>query len=273
MKFEKNTLKNVKWRHIFGLQQTWSYDRYQGSGYGWAILPALVKVANGDKEKLKDLMKNNTQFFNTSAIFSPLITGVHMAMLEDDADDFAQNIKVSMMGPLAGVGDTLAGVVINPLFTLISCQFALAGNWIMAIVLTFAIRFLWIFVQSKLFDLGYNKGAEAIDSTTSNNILNRGIHYISMFGAIILGGFIPKQLSNIKIGWEYIGKVDLENTESTVLKVQDMFDGIMPYMVPLILLAIVYLVLKKYKLSALQMLILIFILAALSYFTGFLVIA
>ena len=268
MKFSKNTLRSVKIRHIFGLQQTWSYDRYQGSGYCYGILPALKEAAGDDREQLGKLMKSNMSFFNTSAIFSPLITGVHMALLENDSDEMGQSIKTSMMGPLAGVGDTLAGVIFNPLVTLLSCQFGLGGNWFMALMLTLAIRVAWLIVQSRFFDLGYHKGVEAISSAASHSFLTQGIHFMSVFGAVILGGFIPKQLGNIQIGLEYVGKVSIDDSVERVFRVQEMFDGIMPYMVPLILLALVYFMIKKVKLSALQMLLLIFALAVICYYTN-----
>lgn len=83
-------------------------------------------------------------------------------MMEADQEEIGQNIKTAMMGPLAGVGDTLAGVIINPVTTLIACQFALTGNWLLSLGLILLVRIGWIIVQSKLFDFGYTKGVEAL---------------------------------------------------------------------------------------------------------------
>ena len=122
MKLTKETLRKIKIRHIFGIQQTWSYDRMMGSGYCWAMLPGIEQIYQNDPEGLRKTCVDNIQFFNTSAIFSPLITGVHLAMMEADQEEIGQNIKTAMMGPLAGVGDTLAGVIINPVTTLMSVR-------------------------------------------------------------------------------------------------------------------------------------------------------
>lgn len=268
MKFSKKTLLSVKIRHIFGLQQTWSYDRMQGSGYLYGILPALKDVYGNNKEKLSEAMLKNIQFFNTSAIFSPLICGVHMALLEDESDDVGQTVKTSMMGPLAGVGDTLAGVIVNPLVTLISCQFGLAGNWLIALLLTLGVRIFWLFVESKLYDVGYKKGAEALASTSQSSLLTEGIHLMSIFGGIVLGGFIPSMLKSIQIGLQYTGKITVGGKAITkVFKVQDMFDSIAPYIVPISLLALIYYLIKKKKLTPIQIMILILFISVIAYYT------
>ena len=44
MKLTKETLRKIKIRHIFGIQQTWSYDRMMGSGYCWAMLPGIEQI-------------------------------------------------------------------------------------------------------------------------------------------------------------------------------------------------------------------------------------
>lgn len=271
MKLTKKTLRTVKWRHIYGIQQTWSYDIMMGSGYLWAILPAIEDLSKNDAEKTA-LMTKNMQFFNTSAIFSPLIMGVHLAMMESNQDEIGESIKSAMMGPLAGVGDTLAGVIVNPITTLIACQFALMGNWFLGLGIILAVRVGWIFLQSKLFDFGYNKGLEAIESTTNNSSIGKSVELITVFGAIILGGFIPSMLSSIEIGLQYVSNLSMngESMES-VVRVQDMFNKICPYMVPVLLLVFYLFLLKKGKFTSTKLLLLTFAIAILAYFTDIIV--
>jgi len=274
MKLTRETLRKIKIRHIFGIQQTWSYDRMMGSGYCWAMLPGMEQIYQNDPEGLRKTCVDNIQFFNTSAIFSPLITGVHLAMMEADQEAIGQNIKTAMMGPLAGVGDTLAGVIINPVTTLIACQFALTGNWLLSLGLILGVRIGWIIVQSKLFDFGYAKGVEAIESTTKNSLVTSGIELVTMFGAVILGGFIPSMLSGIQIGLEYTSAISLEGQQADkIFRVQEMFDNIAPYLVPIGLVAGLLWLIKKKNMTSTQILILIFVLAAVCYFTKLLIVA
>lgn len=271
MKLTKKTLQKIKFRHIFGIQQTWSYDIMMGSGYLWSILPAIEELSDSDERK-SELMLKNVQFFNTSAIFSPLIMGVHVAMMESNQDEIGESIKTAMMGPLAGVGDTLAGVIVNPITTLIACQFALMGNWFLGLGIILAVRLGWIFVQSKLFDFGYNKGLEAIESTTNNSALGKSVELVTMFGAIILGGFVPSMLGGIEIGFQYVSNLSM-NGESmeTIVRVQDMFNNICPFLIPIALLSIYIFLLKKVKFTSTKLLILTFALAIIAYFTNILI--
>ena len=55
--------------------------------------------------------------------------------------------------------------------------------------------------------------------------------------------------------------MSIDDSVERVFRVQEMFDGIMPYMVPLMLLALVYFMIKK-------MLVLIFALAVICYYTN-----
>ncbi len=271
MKLTKKTLRSIKMRHIFGIQQTWSYDVMMGSGYLWSILPAIEELSENDSEKTA-LMVKNIQFFNTSAIFSPLIMGVHVAMMESNQDEIGESIKTAMMGPLAGVGDTLAGVIVNPITTLIACQFALMGNWFLGLGIILAVRLGWIFVQSKLFDFGYNKGLEAIESTTNNSAIGKSVELVTIFGAIILGGFVPSMLSGIEIGLQYVSNLSMNGeTMESVVRVQDMFNNICPYLVPILLLVFYIFLLKKGKFTSTKLLILTFVIAILAYFTKIIV--
>ncbi|MCI5773065.1 MAG: PTS system mannose/fructose/sorbose family transporter subunit IID [Erysipelotrichaceae bacterium] len=273
MKLTKKTLNEIKMRHIYGIQQTWSYDIMMGSGYLWSLLPAINELYRDNPEKQKEIMTRNMQFFNTSAIFSPLIQGIHVAMMESDQNEIGENIKAAMMGPMAGVGDTLAGVIVNPITTLIGCQFALMGNWFIALLIILGVRVGWIFTQWKLFDLGYNKGVEAIESTKSNALLTKGVELVTMFGALVLGGFIPSMLSSIEIGLEYSSTLSMEGeTMDSVVKVQDFFNNICPYLVPILLVLFYVYLLKKHKFTSTRLLILTFILAIIAYFTNLFVI-
>jgi len=136
------------------------------------------------------------------------------------------------------------------------------------------VRIGWIIVQSKLFDFGYTKGVEAIESTTKNSLMTSGIELVTMFGAVILGGFIPSMLSGIQIGLEYTSAISLEGQQADkIFRVQEMFDNIAPYLVPIGLVAGLLWLIKKKNMTSTQILILIFVLAAVCYFTKILIVA
>ena len=87
------------------LQNGFNYGNYQGLGY-----------AKGDDDGLQAALQDNIEFYNTNIHFVPFITSLHLAMLENDANpqDIRQ-IKMALMGPLSGVGDSLSQFILAPL--------------------------------------------------------------------------------------------------------------------------------------------------------------
>ena len=69
-------------RSLFFYQWGWNYERMQGSGYLFTILPQLRKIYGDDTPELKEMMKTHAQFFNTSNFFNTIITGIDIAMEE-----------------------------------------------------------------------------------------------------------------------------------------------------------------------------------------------
>lgn len=53
-------------RSLFFFQWGWNYERMQGSGYLFTILPQLRKIYGDDSPELQEMMKTHAQFFNTS---------------------------------------------------------------------------------------------------------------------------------------------------------------------------------------------------------------
>ena len=139
------------------IQNGFNYGNYQGLGYANMLFPALKKMYKGNDDALQAALQDNIEFYNTNLHFVPFITSLHLAMLENDADpaDIRQ-IKMALMGPLAGVGDSLSQFILAPLLGTIGASLAfegqMAGVWVYLLgmnITLFIIKYL-----SAL--LGYN---------------------------------------------------------------------------------------------------------------------
>ena len=84
----------------------------EGLGFLYAVMPVLRKIYKGDDEALKAAMHHHIAAFNMTVAPSPFVMGTTIAMEEkakrDKTFDVASinAIKVSLMGPLSGIGDT-----------------------------------------------------------------------------------------------------------------------------------------------------------------------
>ena len=66
------------------LQNGMNYNNYQGLGYANMLYPSLRKMYSDDDE-LKEVLKDNIEFFNTNPSMAPFITNLHLSMLDGGA--------------------------------------------------------------------------------------------------------------------------------------------------------------------------------------------
>lgn len=100
-KLTKEDFKQINRRSLFTFQLGWNYERMQGSGYLYTILPQLRKIYGDDTPELKEVMKTHTQFFNTSNFFNTIITGIDLAIEEKEGIAGKQTVsglKTGLMG-------------------------------------------------------------------------------------------------------------------------------------------------------------------------------
>lgn len=97
-----------------------SYERLQALGFTTALLPILQKLYP-DQEDLKQAIKRHLVFYNTEAVYGAPINGIVIAMEEQKArgadidDDTITGIKTGLMGPMAGIGDSIDWATLKPI--------------------------------------------------------------------------------------------------------------------------------------------------------------
>ncbi|MDZ5017027.1 PTS N-acetylgalactosamine transporter subunit IID, partial [Clostridium perfringens] len=112
----------------FYLQNGFNYGNYQGLGYANVLYPALKKIYKNNEEGLKEALSENVEFFNSNPHFLPFITSLHVVMLDSGrTPKEARSIKLALMGPLAGIGDSLSQFCLAPLFSTIAAGLAQEG--------------------------------------------------------------------------------------------------------------------------------------------------
>ena len=117
-KLTKKEINSVSRRWIMGSQITWNYEKQMAVGYLWAMLPIIRKLYK-DPEQQKEMLKTHIQFFNTTPHMGGFICGIDAATEEHEgykAKETVRGLKTGLMGPFAGVGDTLFGVLFPTIF-------------------------------------------------------------------------------------------------------------------------------------------------------------
>ena len=128
----KSDINKVFWRS-FTVNASFNYERQMNQGAQYALSPILRKLYP-DKKELGEALQRHAEFFNTTPMLCTFIFGIAAAMEEENAtqEDFDPNtinsIKAGLMGPLAGIGDSVFWGTLRPLAGGIACSLALTGN-------------------------------------------------------------------------------------------------------------------------------------------------
>lgn len=234
-----------------------SFERMQAVAVCATMGPILQKLYK-NKEDLVLALKRHLIFFNSQAIWGGLIHGTAIAMEEERAmgqeipDEVITGIKTGLMGPLAGIGDTLDWGTMQTLFTAIAISFGATGSIVGPIFP--CILGIWLFVEGLyLFRFGYSLGRESIKHILSGGIVKKLID-----GASILGLFMMGSLSATVVKLNTTIKFDISGKDFIV---QDVLDKIAPGLLPLGAIFLVYWMMKYKKMSITKVLCILVVLS------------
>jgi mannose/fructose/N-acetylgalactosamine-specific phosphotransferase system component IID len=247
------------WRYIFMSQCGWNYERMQSVGYCYSMLPVLKKM-HPDPEDFKEAFITNLNFFNTNPIVgTPLIMGAHIALEEAGASyDTTEGLKVGLMGPLAGVGDTLVWALYNSIIFSIAAIMALNGNAMGPILAMVLVFFPYMAVRYWQITWAYKEGSNLL-STIGGGAIGRITEFVTIVGLMVIGGFAPSIVKlTTPLAYAQSTVVSGETVTQTV-QVQAQLDSILPYMLPVLATFMCYWLLKKKSWSPIKVILLLIV--------------
>ena len=142
---------------------TFNYDTQLAPAVVFGIGPLLRKIYPDDDEYVEAL-NNHFRYFNTHPWVANLVLGATLALEDKEgisAADAVQNIKVSLMGPLAGIRDTLIWTLLPTILGSIAGYMALEGNPV-GTILWLLTNVFFIAVRTQLMWVGYREGTKLI---------------------------------------------------------------------------------------------------------------
>lgn len=255
-KITKSDLRKVFWRNLFGLQLGWNYEKMQGLGYCYVVMPVLRKLYP-QKEELAKAMQTHLSFFNTTPATSNLIVGANVAIEEEFGQTDPQTItalKTGLMGPFAGIGDSIFIALYRAIVFSIAAYFAQAENPAgLLIPLICGSGIMW--VRYHFTFIGYQQGKKvATEFASSLKMLTEAA---SILGVTVIGGLVASVVK-AQLALEFtVGKV--------TVSMQSFLDKIMPNLLPLTVVLFSYWLLGKKKMNSTR---LIFVLILLGILLG-----
>lgn len=229
--------KRVIWRWFLNGGASLNYERMMGLSYTYSMLPFLKETYKDDPEGLKESVKTHLQFYNCSPYVSPYVMGINIGIEEKEkskALDAVASLKTGLMGPLAGLGDSVFVVIPWTIFGAIAANMALEGSFIGVGI--------WIVVTWILKALGYPLYKAGIASGTSlvtsiEKRLKAIKECVAILGLMVVGALIPTVVK-AKIAFAFT-QGNLKMTGNDIL------NQIMPGLIPAAVVFGVYILLGK----------------------------
>lgn len=133
----------------FLIQGSWNYKTMLGSGFAFAMLPALRALFRENPSDTDAAFRRHLEHFNAHPYLATVALGAVLRMESDgEAAEGVRRFKTAVRGPLGGLGDALVW-----------------GSWLPAVSLA-ALTLLWLgapaWVAVLLFLLVYNTGHVAL---------------------------------------------------------------------------------------------------------------
>ncbi|EUJ21496.1 PTS system mannose/fructose/sorbose family transporter subunit IID [Listeria aquatica] len=262
----KKDLMKVFWRS-FTMEWAWNYERQSNLGYSFAMLPALDKIFEGNKEKRIASYKRHLEFYNVTPWLSTFPLGISVAMEEESAKDpefetdSINNIKVALMGPLSGLGDSFFWGTLRVIATGIGTSLALQGNILGPILFLLIFNIPAIATRYYGLFIGYNIGAGFIEKVQKTGLMAKLSYGASVLGLSVVGAMVATMVTlemPLKFG-----------TGKDAVSIQSIFDGIVPGILPLLFTLFIFWLDKK-GLKAHWILLMIAAIGILGAYTGLL---
>lgn len=277
LRFDKNDankgcLTNKEFKKVFFRSFTsmgsFNYKGYNNIGYVYSIEPALRKIYEGNENGYHEAMVRNCEFFNCHPYFSNLIMGASLALEEENAKNHDDNggvaitsTKAALMGPLAGIGDSVFQGTYRTIFSAIGASLTIQGNiagpfiyLIPQLILAYGTR--WFFLK-----YAYEYGVTLVAKLQSSNLFDRFVEGANIVGMMVIAAMTSSFVSiNLTPVWEFGSKT---------VSLQGVFDAILPNLLPLLCVLFFYKLMTKNKKGIYICLILAFVVGFVGAYFGF----
>lgn len=268
VKITKRDLMKVFWRSQF-FQLSWNYERLQNLCYCYTIMPVLQKLYKS-KKQLQSAVKSHLEYFNTQPFFSSSIIGADIAVEETMINEQNFNmtsiaqLKLALMGPMAGIGDPIIWGIIRPVTAAIGAGIASDGNVLGPVLFFIVMNMVRLFMRYNVLMISYREGLNIV--TKLKSMLPKLKNSMAVLTYSLLGGLVAR--------WTVI-KVPLvlysvNGTAGNVtVTAQQQLDAMMPNLLPLLLTFLMLWLLKK-KISPIICMFGLMLLGIAGYAAGFL---
>lgn len=261
----KKELRQIFLRYGVMTESAMSYEKMHGATWAYSYLPLGEKYYKDDPEAFKRLLTRHSVFYNTEPQTGQLVNGI-VASLEEEIglghgidENVPVTVKASLMGPLAGIGDSVMQGILVPTLLSIAMGMSTGGNAIGPIFYIIAYAAIATAITIISFKSGYKLGVSAIDKIIGENA-KRITNMFNTLGIIVIGGLSASTIT-------LTSKLNVPLGEETK-PLQEILDGIFPGILPLGMVLFAWWLISSKRLSATKVILILAIVAAIGVLIG-----
>lgn len=239
---DKKMCRSLFWRTMT-LSATYNYETMQALGFTYSMIPVIRRYYSNKEDQIKALKRHN-ELFNTTPTMGGLITGL-VASMEQEASKDPENfdfttissVKVALMGPFAGIGDSLFLGALKVITMGVGISIAMTGNILGAIIHVVLFNALAHIVRYYGTFASFSLGESFMSKASNSDLMGKLTKGASIVGLMTVGAMSVTMVScNIQ------AVIDMQGNQVVV---QDLLNSIFPSLVPLLLVFGCYKLIKK----------------------------
>ncbi|WP_251860054.1 PTS system mannose/fructose/sorbose family transporter subunit IID [Clostridium sp. Marseille-Q2269] len=252
-------------------QATYSWERMMGPAMAGTMIPVMDRLypPNGEFDyERKEMMKRHMEFYNTEAwLTGPLVLAVILSMEEEKASgvpissEDISGMKTGLMGPMAGVGDTLRQATLIPIIGSIAISLGATGSYIGPILYIISTLIINYGISYFGFHALFKKGKQGINEIFASGLLEKFMTIATAVGAVTIGGLAANTVK--------VSSSTVLNLGGNKMVIQELLDKIIKGMLPLGAIFLTLYLLMNKKMSSTKVLLILIIIAVVGVLIGF----
>ena len=267
-KISKKALLKSFHNWYYGHLTCFSQEHMQTFGYLCSMLPLVEELYDNEDDKAT-AMNTYTAFFNTEPQLGSVVVGITAGLEEsrangaEDVDEETINgLRAGLMGPIAGIGDSLVVGTVIPILLGIAMGMSTGGSPLGAIFYIIVWNLFAYFGMRFMYFKGYELGGKAVEFL----IGKQGEALRDAIGT--LGGIVIGAVSATWVSVTTSLQL-LNDAGEPYLVLQDKLDAVFPGLLTAAFIILCWFLMSKKRLSPIKVMLLLVVIAFVGVLVGF----
>lgn len=266
-KLSKKALNHSFLNWFYGHLTCFSQEHMQTFGYMCAMLPIVEELYPSNEEQTEKILTYST-FFNTEPQVGSIVVGITAGMEEARAngepvdDETINGIRAGLMGPLAGIGDSLVVGTLLPILLGIALGLSGGGSPLGAIFYILVWNIGMFLIMRFMYFKGYELGGKAVELLVGEKA-NAIRDSIIMLGTMVIGGVTASWI-NIQTSFQM-----LNSEGGVIVDLQSTLNDVYPSILSAVFVLICWYLLSKKRLSPVVVMLILVAVAFVGVLAGF----